>query len=370
MVVVRDDREGVRYLCAYLVSENELPAAELREYLGKSLPEYMIPSYFIRLAKVPLTPNGKVDRKALADSSKWPELESGINTGRDYLAPTNEIEEKLVEIWREILHVTEIGINHNFFEMGGDSLKAMTLISKIHQIFTVKISVNEVFVNRTIQNLGEFINNSAKNDYSSIAPGPEMEYYPLTSAQKRMFFLNKLEGDSITYNISVSTIIEGNLDQERLEGVFQKLIKRHESLRTSFEIIGDVPVQKIHPIVDFKINYVEQSQTKIEQIVKKFMKPFNLTCAPLIRICLVKQATQKYLLICDLHHIISDGKSLEILIKEFVRLYNGEELPELKIQYKDFSILQNEILQKGVFKKQEEYWFNRFSDRFLVKYAY
>ena len=188
VVAKESNTQGCKYLCAYVVSEEEITVQEIREYLAKELPDYMIPSYFMQLNRLPLTPNGKVDRKAL------PEPEGSINTGTQYEPPTNEIEEKLVMVWQEVLGLDRVGINDNFFELGGHSLKATLLVSKIHKEFNAEIPLREVFNQPTVKGLAPYINNTSKSIYSSIALVEEKEYYAVSSAQKRLYILNQIEG--------------------------------------------------------------------------------------------------------------------------------------------------------------------------------
>ena len=359
VVIEKEDPQGDNYLVAYLTGERELTAAELREYLSRELPDYMIPSYFIQLEKLPLTPNGKIDRKAL------PEPDGSITT-EVYEAPTNEIEQKLGEIWREILKLKRVGINDHFFNLGGHSLKATSLVSKIHKEFQVELPLREIFINPTIRELAKQIKEAEESIYSSIHPVEEAEYYPLSSAQKRMYLLNKLEDVSTSYNMSGVLTIQGSLEREKFEEVFRSLLERHETLRTSFETIDGEPVQKVHRKVEFQVNYWETDADKVKDLVKEFIKPFDLSQAPLLRVWLVKIAKEKHILLYDMPHIISDATSMAILVREFAALYNGKTLPALSIQYKDFSAWQNELFGSEKIKKQEEYWLSRFAGEIPV----
>ena len=355
VVSARDDREGNKYLCAYIVSERELSVMELREHLAGNLPEYMIPSTFVKLESIPLSPNGKVDRKAL------PEPEGGIGTGRDYAEPTNEIEERLVEIWKEVLGVERVGINDSFFELGGHSLKAASLAVKIHKAFSAGITIGEIFQAATVKNLAGFISQAKEKVFESVEKVDIKEYYPVSSSQKRLFIINQLEGDNTTYNLPSMTIVEGEVDAGRFESVFGQLIKRHESLRTSFRLIGEDPVQIIHDDVKFDIDFSECSgEEGVKQIAESFIRPFDLSKAPLIRVALVKINPERHLLLFDLHHIIADGVSAVILVKEFARLYSGGELPELKIQFKDYAAWQNALVESEEIDTQKAYWLDTF----------
>ena len=178
--------------------------------------------------------------------------------------------------------------------------------------------------------------------------------------------LNILEGVSTSYNMPGAITIEGSLDTKKLEGVFLSLLERHETFRTSFGMIDGEPVQKVHQKVEFKVNYLESNEEKVKDIAKEFIKPFDLSKAPLLRACLIKTAMEKHILFFDMHHIISDGISISLLVREFASSYNGETLPGLKLQYKDFSAWQNELFRSEKIKKQEEYWLETFSGEIPV----
>ncbi|MCK4259319.1 MAG: amino acid adenylation domain-containing protein [Halanaerobiales bacterium] len=356
-VVVKGTQANEKYLCAYLICANPINELNLMSYLQECLPDYMVPSYFIQLEKMPLTPNGKVDRKSLPK----PEVENNLV---EYQAPSNEIEEKLTKIWSQVLGIERVGINDKFFDLGGHSLKATVLISRIHQELKREIQLRELFTSPTIKELSKLIKNAEENLCSKIERVEESEYYEASSAQKRMYTLQQLEQDSVAYNMPVVFAMEGAIDKSRIEETFIKLSLRHEVLRTYFETVEDEIVQKIDYSYEFKLVTRKENQ-EIESILNKFIRPFNLSKVPLFRVELVESAAQTYLLI-DMHHIISDGVSMRILINEFIALYNGESLPTAKLQYKDFAAWQNNFMKSAEMKDQEEYWMNRFNDEIPV----
>jgi len=348
-VLAKEDLRG-GYLCAYIVAGEELEVEELKRYLAGELPDYMIPSYFIQMDKIPVTPNGKIDRLAL------PEPYGSINFGKEYEAPGDETEEKLARIWQEVLGIEKIGIGDNFFDLGGHSLKGISLVSKIHKEFNVEVPLKEIFRTPTIKGLAEHIKGQEENIYSSIEPVEEKEYYELSSAQKRLYTLQQFNLNSTGYNMPGVLEIEGKLTAGRLEDAFKKLIKRHEALRTSFELIGEEVVQKIHKEVEFEIEHKEAGEEEAEEVIRDFIRPFELSKAPLLRVGLIKLHPERYILMYDMHHIISDGISMGILVEEFTELYEGKALPELRLQYKDYAAWQNGIISSEAMKKQEEYW--------------
>lgn len=281
-------------------------------------------------------------------------------TRPEYIAPRNQAEEKLVQLWQEILRIEPIGIHDHFFKLGGDSLKATFLASRIYKIFNTEVPLQEIFENPVIESLAKYLDQSGEREYCTIQPAEIKEYYPLSSSQKRLYLLNLLENSGVHYNIPVVVLIEGKLDQGKGEKIFQKLIQRHEALRTSFTMIEGKPVQQIQSEIDFKIDYYEAGEAEIRSLVKELIKPFDLNKAPLLRVSLIKIGAERHVLIYDMHHIISDGTSMGLFVEEFVRLYQSEELPPLRIQYKDFAVWQNNQLGSEEGKKQEGYWLERF----------
>jgi amino acid adenylation domain-containing protein len=368
MVIPRDVEKGEKYLCAYIVTTREMDFSGLKHRLSTSLPDYMIPAYFVPIEKIPLTPSGKVDHRRLPE----PEIVSGS----DYAGPRDEIEEQMAEIWSEVLGIEKekIGVTANFFELGGHSLKATSLVSRIHKVFNADIPLAMIFRRPTIRELAEQVSCASKVPLISIHPVEKKEYYPLSSAQKRMYVMQQIEPESITYNMPAIMILEGNINKKHMENTFRKLINRHESLRTSFEIINDHPVQRIHDDVDFEIEYMDfkidrveeikggstRSPTAIENIIRDFIRPFDLSRVMQLRVALIKTNEEEHILVADMHHIISDGLSMDILIKDLVRFYSGETLPALKLHYKDFSQWQNNQILSGKLKKQQDYWLHEF----------
>ncbi|NOR44474.1 MAG: amino acid adenylation domain-containing protein, partial [Candidatus Delongbacteria bacterium] len=368
IVVAREDDSGDKVLVAYYVSNKDVEISEIRISLQRVLPDYMIPSFFMKLEAIPLTPNGKVDKRSLPSPD--------IEVGDDYVGPRNEVEEKLVDIWSEVLNLDKdkISVNANFFELGGHSLKATILASKVHKAFDVQIPLSEIFKNSTVGAISNYIENAERDKYSSIEPAEEKDSYPLSSAQKRLFILQQMDLNNINYNMPGKYVL--NLEEynkEKLEKVFKELIHRHESLRTSFEMIDELPVQIIHnnDEIVFDIEYYEieglsaKDSEQADHVFERFAKPFDLSQAPLLRVGFIKTEKSNILLV-DMHHIISDGTSHQILTEDFFKLYNGEQLPELHLQYKDYAEWQNSNKHQQKVKIQEEYWLKEYSDELPV----
>ncbi|UCH92781.1 MAG: amino acid adenylation domain-containing protein [Candidatus Aminicenantes bacterium] len=400
VVIDKEEENGEKYLCAYIVVKEAIDLSDVKDFLSGHLPDYMMPSYVIPIDKIPVTPNGKVDRRSLPEPGY-----EGL--GDEYIAPRDDVEEKLVQIWSEVLQVDrrKISIGTSFFDLGGHSLKATQLVSKIHKEFNINLPLAEVFKTPNIRALAAFIRKKSGSDqdrYFSIEPSEKRDRYALSSAQKRLYLIQQMDETSTGYNSPLVLTLEGVVDKKRLEETFRKLIQRHESFRTSFHMIDEAPVQRIHEKVEFEIEYynlttedtedtegmasptyycsrntqvpekkswnenkvLQHSNTEgglAASLIKNFIRPFNLSLAPLLR---VRLAT--HILMVDIHHIISDGLSNRILVEEFELFYNGQDLPPSRLQYKDFSGWQNQRLNTGELKKQEEFWQEEFKGEIPV----
>ncbi|MEY9094723.1 amino acid adenylation domain-containing protein, partial [Paenibacillus sp. RC84] len=351
VVIVREDGSGQKALCAYFTAGGELAASRLRSALAQELPGYMIPSYFIRLERIPLTPNGKVDRKAL------PAPEAGADGGAEYIAPRTPLEAKLAAIWQDVLGLQkEIGIRDNFFDLGGHSLRATTLVGKVHKELNVDLPLRDVFRHSTVEEMAAAIARMERQEHVSIPLAEERDYYPLSSAQKRLFIQHTLEGADELYNMPEMLQLEGPVDIGRIEEAFRTLIARHETLRTGFEMVHGEPVQRVHAQVEFTVETSKAAKEDAEQIVRRFVRAFDLKTPPLLRAGLIELGPELHILMFDMHHIVSDGVSMAILVDEFSRLYGGEELPPLRIQYKDYAAWQQSETYKERTRQQESYW--------------
>nr|WP_250636801.1 non-ribosomal peptide synthase/polyketide synthase [Paenibacillus sp. IHB B 3084] len=350
VVTAWENEDGHKDLCAYLVASAPLSLPELRNALQPKLPGYMIPTYVVQLDRFPLTPSGKIDRKAL------PVPEARLEGGMEYVAPRTPLEEQLVRIWQSVLNHPQIGITDNFFEVGGHSLRATTLVAKIHQELHHKLALRDIFQYPTIEQLVQVMGEQTQQTYASIPVVEERAYYPVSSAQKRMYVLSHLEGGEVSYNMPGALIIEGSLDKTRLEQAFRQLIARHETLRTRFEMVDGEVVQRIDKNVEFHVEHVQASEEETQQYVLDFVRAFDLAQAPLLRVQLVENGPQRYVMLYDMHHIISDGVTAGIIVQEFSQLYEGKELPPLRIQYKDYAVWQHADMQSDRLREQENYW--------------
>ncbi|MCP4148627.1 MAG: hypothetical protein GY757_12850 [bacterium] len=358
-VTLRGREAGLeRVLCAYVVLSGSVDSGRLREHLARDLPAYMIPSFFVELEEMPLNPNGKIDTKALPA----PE----IGGADESAAVEGQLEKQLLEIWGDLLQVepTAIDIHTGFFEQGGHSLKAAVLATRIHKQFGLKILLRQLFDQSSISAIAALIRDSGVEEPDSIPPVETREYYPISSAQKRMYIARKMDKENKSYNMPTILRLKGHADFEKIEYTFTKLMKRHESLRTSFTVIDDEPVQVIAESVDFRIEVFDGDDH--EKAIEAFIRPFELDHAPLLRVGVVKigetmdPADTEHLLMVDMHHIISDGASHEILVREFNAIYNGESPPPLRIQYIDVAQWQNNRLRSGLLDDQKNYWLDSF----------
>ncbi len=350
-VVAQVNRPGEEaFLCAYFSALKPLEPAQLRQQLSRDLPDYMLPAYFIQLDDLPVTTNGKIDRKALPEPV--PQESSS------YTPPTGKLEKELVDIWSGILKVPgdTIGIHDNFFHLGGHSLRAAVLVDRIHGAFNVKMPLVGVFKYATIERMAQYIGRAGDDLFHAVEPAEKREYYPLSSAQKRIFILQRMAKESTQYNVPSFMTLEDSVEIPKLLETLKRMIQRHETLRTSFRMVAEEPVQVIHPDAPVTIAHHQVKEDQIGERTRQFVKPFDLSRAPLLRVEVVTPDHGPSLLMYDMHHIITDGTSMQVFIREFTALYNGETLPPPRIQYKDFSQWQNDGFRTGGIRDSKEYW--------------
>lgn len=354
------DKTGEKNLCAYYVQKQPFDIMELREYLSRHLPDYMIPACFIILDTLPLTMNGKLNRKAL------PQPTADSFASREYTPPANQLEEKLVEIWQEVLGDTKLGVTDHFFEKGGHSLKAALMIGQVQQRLHIKAAISAVFQAPTIREFAKQLEAIGTGNYPSIQKNEEKTHYPVTSAQRRLYLLQQLEDDSITYNLPSAYVLKDKLDVTKFKQALVRLTERHDMLRTSFDFRDGLPIQRVHSAVEIPltIELVEKSEWK--QQIQSFIRPFDLFQTPLLRVGLFRTKSDEDLLVFDIHHIVADGLSLQILMQDLFSLYHEEELTIPEIQFTDFAVWYESYLQSGDMNKQEAYWLEQYSDELPI----
>ncbi|KEO76547.1 hypothetical protein EL23_22660 [Paenibacillus polymyxa] len=267
-------------------------------------------------------------------------------------------------------------MKENFFEIGGHSLRATTLASKIHKELNKPLPLRSIFEAPTIEQLATVMEGLDQVAYASIPVTEKRNFYPLSSAQKRLYVLHQFDPNDVNYNMPSVLQVSGPLDVKRVEDAFRQLIARHATLRTRFELVDSEPVQWIEDTVPFEVEYTKvqiegaTADTMVSQEaqerVQQFVRPFDLQSAPLLRVGLVDLGVQgteqelQHLLMLDMHHIVSDGVSMGVLTDEFVRLYDGEELSPLRIQYKDYAVWQQSEAHQEWMQRQEAYWLDTF----------
>ena len=376
VVVVREDEPGDKRLVAYVVPQVEQSATvlELRQFLKAKLPEYMVPSAFVLLESLPITSNGKVDRRALPK----PEIDSTLL--EKYVAPRTPIEGMLAQIWAQVLKLERVGIHDNFFEIGGHSLLATQLLSRIRTSFKVELALRELFARATVAELAQSIEQlqQQKIELTSlpILPRTRDAELPLSYAQQRLWFLDQFEPNSAFYNIPMALRLVGNLKQAALEQSLQEIIHRHEALRTNFITVDGKPSQIIQTetnwivsVVDLKyLSITEQEITSQQLAQQQVAQPFDLAKGTLIRATLVVLSETEHVLLVSMHHVVSDGWSMGVFVQELAALYNAyaqgqpSPLAPLPIQYADFAIWQRQWLQGEILQSQLSYWQQQLKD--------
>ncbi|HEU4963561.1 MAG TPA: condensation domain-containing protein, partial [Bacilli bacterium] len=360
VVLCREDAQGNNELSAYLVTETALTTADLRRALAQELPDYMIPSYFVFLERMPITTNGKVDRKAL------PEPKGETLRSAAYLAPRTKTEADLAAIWSAVLELEQVGVHDDFFELGGHSLKASNLIARIYQQMGVKLPLRAVFQAGTLAELAAWVDRTEQEGSLPPIPVVEADDHPLSSAQKRLFILHQLAEGDITYNMPGVLELQGRLDVDRLQAAMSAVIARHEALRTSFVLVDGEPRQVVQEACDFKLSITEGADLDLLTRMQAFVQPFDLAKAPLLRMQLLRVEPERHLLLLDMHHIISDGASVNLLMQDLIAAYRGEEKLPLAIQYKDYVAWHDSFFTTERMQAQQAFWQEQFADEVPV----
>src|SRR5215213_7625889 len=364
-VIDREDAIGNKYLCAYVVGEVESGA--LKQHVAQLLPEFMMPSAFIPLPALPRNINGKLHRNALP----------GPSADCVYVAPRNQLEEEVSAIWAGVLGLERVGIHDNFFTLGGHSLLATQVISRVRMMVGAEVPLRRFFENPTVAGLSAFVQ---AEQQKGIALAPRIESrerigpVPLSFAQQRLWFLNQFDQNSPFYNVHAAVRMQGQLDVDALQQVFTEIWRRHETLRTVFTSIDGLPSQEIRPLSEFSLDVVdlgeyEEPAREAELLSETQARaPFDLSAGPLLRVKLLRLGTEEDVLLVTMHHIISDGWSMGVLIREVTSLYAAflkrqpSPLAELPVQYADFALWQRDWLSGAVLDEQLGYWRKQLHD--------
>ncbi|MCP5099596.1 MAG: amino acid adenylation domain-containing protein [Chloroflexi bacterium] len=371
VLTTHPDAMGESQLVAYLITTTDsTPDAQaLRSFLQIALPDYMIPALFVKLDAFPLTPNGKVNRQAL------PKPETAVSaTANTYLAPRNDTESQLVELWQTVLGVSKIGVEDNFFDLGGHSLLATRLISQVQSKFSVTVPIRRFFENPTIAAFAHILDGEDADQakpHIPITPVSREDKLPLSYSQMRLWFLEKLGvGGTSGITIPLAVRLQGQLNVSLLTQSVNEVVQRHESLRTQFAEDRGEPYQVILPLLQIAVPVVDLSTVAPEQqdkavrerILAEMKRPFSLTTPPLIHAMILKLRATEYILCINMHHIISDGWSVGVMAREIGEIYQalvrGEPspLPPLAIQFADFAVWQQQQLQGDTLQAHLDYW--------------
>jgi len=364
LVMAVDGGDGQQYLAGYVVSQSLTDGLAIRETLGRQLPGYMVPTYIIVLKEWPLTANGKIDKRALPEPSG---VEGEQASG--YEAPGNAIEERVALIWQEVLHQPAgISVLDDFFMRGGHSLRMMQLLNHYYQWFGVKLTIAELFAHTTIRRQAALIGGKQVTGYSGITKAAPAADYPLSDGQRRLWMLSQRQDQAFAYSMPGQLLLEGEQSIDHLEQAIRLVIARHEILRTVFRENEEGEVRQVVLLpkqYSFMLPYVDltgRATTAGAYIQKLATQVFDLQNGPLLRAILIKTGDQQYILHYNMHHIISDGVSMEILGREVLGYYEAFiknerlELPSLRIQYKDYANWQQQQLQTAGFRDHQGYW--------------
>ncbi|HYG65747.1 MAG TPA: non-ribosomal peptide synthase/polyketide synthase, partial [Thermoanaerobaculia bacterium] len=373
LVIVREDAPGDKRLVAYVVApDDQTPAAgALREFLRERLPDYMVPAAFVPLAALPLFPHGKVDRRALPAP---PTADVAPEAGESFATPRTMTEELLAGIWAEVLGMEKVGLRDDFFELGGHSLLATQVVSRLRSVFQIELPLRELFEEPTVAGLAIRVDRAIRAGAGLLAPPlvpvARQGALPLSFAQQRLWFLDQLTPNGSAYNIPVALRVQGALDIGVLRRSLAEIVRRHEALRTVFAAHDGTPVQAIEPPSDPALLVVDLSG--LEEGHREWLshelagqeagRPFDLSRGPLLRAVVVHLAEASHLALLTMHHIVSDGWSMGILVREVSALYQAyaaqrpSPLSELPVQYADYAVWQRSWLQGEVLENELVYW--------------
>ncbi len=343
------------------VEGSALAIADLRETVQRTLPEYMVPAAFVILDELPRTPNGKVDRKALPAPTQG-------RAGLGFVAPRTPDEELLAGIWSELLGVDPVGVEDGFFELGGHSLLATRVVARVRDVFGLELPVRSVFEAPTVAALAARIGEACRPEETETLPPIRRvcrsQELPLSFAQERLWFLDRFEPGGAAYNVPVAVRLGGELDLARFASALTGVARRHEVLRSRFHEVDGRPVQVIDPVPDLPLRYADLSALPADEredeagrlLAAEARRPFDLAAGPLARALLLRLGTGEHLALLTLHHVVTDGWSMGVLLREVGALYREEDLPELPVQYADYAVWQRQWLQGPVLEAQVAWW--------------
>ncbi|WP_414682885.1 amino acid adenylation domain-containing protein, partial [Longimicrobium sp.] len=364
VVAARAEGSGDTRLVAYVVGSDSVEVEALRSYLSERLPEYMVPAAYVRLDALPLTPSGKVDRKAL------PAPDGDAYARGGYEAPVGETEQALAEVWSELLGVERVGRWDNFFELGGHSLLAVRVISRVRQVMGAEVGIGGLFERPVLADFARGVQEAARTNLPPIETVQRSGALPLSFAQQRLWFLHHMNGAGTAYHIPTRLRLRGELHREALVRALERIVARHEALRTRFPASDGVPAQRIAPVKESRFPLAEydlggdpQARSELQRLLgEEARAPFDLEQGPLIRGQLIRLAADDHVLVVTMHHIVSDGWSMGVFTRELGALYDAfrrgepDPLPPLPVQYADYAAWQRKWVDGDVLRQQAEYW--------------
>ena len=373
VVISIDNEENEKEMIAYFTAEIAIAETEIRDFFRKYQPSYIVPSRFIQVAEMPLTTNGKVNRIQLL---KLIQPKTKENNKIQKISPKNEIEEKIIEIWQEVLKREVSSLDDNFYDLGGNSLKLIRLINEYYKVFNIKLNMKTLFSNATLASHADIITSSVKEEFVGIEKVTLSNGYPLSDPQKAFWLLSRFKERAVAYNIPILLELLGDYDVNLFKKAILASIDRHEILRTVFKENEDEEVRQwVKPVteINFDVKYFDYSgfdnaTEKVQQFVEKdSFIPFNLENGPLLRASLFKIEDEKYLFYYNMYHIVSDEVSMDILKRDVLSFYSAYQtsmtpkLPELKIQYKDYAFWQQSNINSQKKNEDRQYWLDKLS---------
>ncbi len=349
-----EDAAGRKFLTAFLVGEPP-KVLDIKAFLLRVLPNYMVPSYFMTIDSLPFSASGKVDRSRLPDP-----LES-IEAEREAFTPPKTATEKaLAELWKNVLGVEQIDRSDSFFDIGGDSLSIVMVMARIPQQFQVEIMLEDVYKNPQLKSFAALIDAAEKCASKPIIKVQEQQDYPVSSAQQRMWILQQSDSDSTAYNIPMGFELLGDPDMGKLSDALGKLIERHDALRSLFIVRDGKLRQKVLESAEARIDVVQCSDSELDKTLRSLIKPYDMAKAPLMRAAVIETPARKVLLI-DMHHSISDRRTAEVFLRDLTAIYGGLPLVRKDFEYKDYAVWQQDFLDSESAALQQGFWQNALS---------